>query len=81
MLLQSHEGNIHLLPALPEAWRNGRIKGLKARGGYTVDMAWSEGELTSHKIQAKIGGSFKLRIQDTITEHHLFVDEALEVKI
>ena len=51
MLLQSHAGEIELLPALPKAWPTGTVKGL-ARGGFTVDMAWQKGRLTEYRIRA-----------------------------
>lgn len=61
MLLQSHLGEVHLLPALPSAWQEGEIKGLKARGGFTVDMQWSEGKLSKATITANADGICKLR--------------------
>ncbi|MFL5738793.1 MAG: glycosyl hydrolase family 95 catalytic domain-containing protein [Flavisolibacter sp.] len=56
MLLQSHEGSIELLPALPAAWKNGWIKGIKARGNFTVDIEWKEGTLSKAVIHSVIGG-------------------------
>ena len=61
MLLQSHDGAVHLLPALPDAWQEGEVKGLQARGAFTVDMKWQEGMLQEATIQSKIGGTLRLR--------------------
>ena len=61
MLLQSHDGAIHLLPALPDAWAEGEVKGLQARGGFTVDMKWQEGTLQEAVVTSKIGGVLRLR--------------------
>jgi alpha-L-fucosidase 2 len=61
MLLQSGEGNIDLLPALPNAWPNGSVSGLKARGGYEVAMEWKSGKLIDAWVKSKLGGSCSVR--------------------
>jgi alpha-L-fucosidase 2 len=64
MLLQSHMGEIHLLPALPDAWQTGFINGLRARGGYTVDQEWKNGKLTKAVIYPDFDGKVKIRYED-----------------
>ena len=67
MLLQSQNNEIHLLPALPDAWKEGTIKGLVARGNYIVNINWAAGKLTSAKILSRIGGSCTIRTNQPAT--------------
>lgn len=74
MLLQSHSGEIALLPALPKAWPNGKVTGLRARGGFTVDIEWKDGKVVAYRIASKDPRSAKVRVNGevkTITSERL----------
>ena len=70
MMLQSHLGELHLLPALPSIWASGSISGLRARGGYTVNLNWVKGRLTLAVIHADQKGSISVRYGDQAREVH-----------
>ncbi len=86
MLLQSHTSTIELLPALPNAWKNGHIQGLKARGGFEIAMEWKEGKLAEATVQCTSIGtctlkyknneqSFSMNAGETITLNEEFLQQ------
>ncbi len=62
MLVQSHAGEVNLLPALPKAWPTGHVKGLRARGGYVVDIYWRDGKLERAELLSTLGGPCRIRV-------------------
>lgn len=61
MFLQSHDGAIHVLPALPDVWKEGNVTGLMARGGFEVDLSWKNNEVENITVFSKLGGNCRLR--------------------
>jgi alpha-L-fucosidase 2 len=68
MLIQSHDGCIDLLPALPDAWKDGEFKGLVARGGFKVSARWKNGHVVSCCVEGKEGKPFRLRLNGTMID-------------
>ncbi|WP_406683271.1 glycoside hydrolase family 95 protein [Seonamhaeicola sp. MEBiC1930] len=79
MLLQSHIDVVHLLPALPEAWEEGEVAGLMARGGFEVDIKWENGQLIKATIKSKKGGLCKLLYNSTTLEIETISGKAYNV--
>jgi alpha-L-fucosidase 2 len=71
MLVQSHAGEIQILPALPKAWATGHVKGLRARGGFTVDIEWKDGKLVEACIRADRNGECSVRYGDQVKTSQL----------
>ncbi|MBB3113698.1 alpha-L-fucosidase 2 [Paenibacillus phyllosphaerae] len=67
MLLQSHQGELHFLPALPSAWSTGQVRGLRARGGFTVDMEWTSGRIVHARIEAAVPQPCVIRCGRAVT--------------
>jgi len=67
MLLQSQDGFIFVLPALPDAWKNGSVSGLKARGRFIVSIEWKNGEVSKVKIKSLLGGNCRIRAYNRLT--------------
>ena len=68
MLMQSHNDEVHLLPALPSAWASGSIKGIVAKKGFEIDMNWELGKLKTLVVTSKLGNVLKLRYNDEVKE-------------
>ena len=78
MLLQSHLDELHLLPALPQAWPAGEVNGLKARGNFKVDLAWNNHKLQNAKIHSESGERLVLRTTQPVEVKGLSVEPEQE---
>ena len=66
MMLQSHDGALHVLPSVPDRWADGKVTGLVARGGFVVDMEWKDGKITMLKVKSQLGGNLRIRTADQL---------------
>jgi alpha-L-fucosidase 2 len=86
LLLQSHLGGLHLLPALPSDWHTGTVRGLRGRGGFEVDMTWEKASLKTAKITSHLGGPCEVRCQgksrtiETVRGSSYGLDENLDTQ-
>ena len=70
-LLQSHSGELHLLPAVPKNWKNGSISGIRARGGFEVSLTWRDGRLLQGIITSLHGEDCAVRVQGAVSVHRM----------
>jgi len=66
MLLQSQDGLLNILPAIPDNWSNGEVKGMKARGGFEVDVAWAGGKITQLTVKSQLGGNCRVGVPNAV---------------
>ena len=81
MLLQSHNGVIRLLPALPDEWSSGEVKGLRARGGFIIDMKWENGILQNAMVHSEKGGSGKVVYKESEKVINLAAGKTMTLKL
>jgi len=80
MLLQSHAGELHLLPALPSAWSEGEVRGLRARGGFTVNIRWLRGRLVEAAIQSSRPETVRIRYRERVRELAMRAGEQVTIR-
>lgn len=76
MFVQSHDGAIHILPAVPDVWKKGKMSGLKARGGFEIEVAWENGKVTSLVVKSSLGGNCRLRLPNVLKSNALTLKKA-----